>query len=132
MLITVVRCCRLWCCLLSIRNDCKKILVIFSPPPSVSLFTRCHILPSTCISLSSFIALTGRPGSRVFPHQQYPCWCRPKGETTVNFLTFCLHNILALSPCHPAYSPLLPQRHTWSNLGRLPVYSIDHVTDLGS
>lgn len=82
MLITVVRCCRLWCCLLRIRNDCKRFLVIFSPSLSVSLSTRCHILPSTSISLSSFIALTGRPGSRVFPHQQYPCWCHPKGETT--------------------------------------------------
>lgn len=41
-----------------------------------------HLPPSSSISSPPFIALTGRPGSGVFPHQQYPRRSRPKGETT--------------------------------------------------
>lgn len=47
-------------------------------------------------SLSLCVPPAGRPGSRVFSHQQYPCWCHPKGESV------CLRNIHIFCPDHSA------------------------------
>lgn len=79
---------------------------MFSLSPVAVVFFS--LLPS----LSLFAAPAGRPGSRVFPHQQYPCWRCPKGESV------CLRNIHTFCPDHLAQ--ILPQRRSWADLGRRP------------
>lgn len=105
----------------------------------MSLYSLCFpLLISLCI------APAGRPGSRVFPHQQYPCWCRPKGEALEkdNFLTLCFHNVHAVCP-PPQHSVSYSHRDTpgriwWDCHVRhvthaviSQVYSIDRLSDLG-
>lgn len=47
-------------------------------------------------SLPLCVVAAGRPGSGVLPHQQYPCWRRPKGEST------CLRTIRSSWAAHSA------------------------------